>query len=99
LLATGTTESAAVQSFEVMPNPFHAETMFRFGMPGATSVQLIITDVNGRPVTNYKTIAHEGLNTIGWKGQSDAGERLAPGVYFARLQTDAGSIIRKIILQ
>jgi hypothetical protein len=34
-----------------------------------------------------------------WKGQSDAGERLAPGVYFVRLQTESGSVIRKVVLQ
>jgi hypothetical protein len=43
--------------------------------------------------------ASEGINSLVWKGQSDAGTLLAPGVYFVRLQTEKGSVVRKVVLQ
>jgi hypothetical protein len=99
LTATATTEATFAESFDVMPNPFRTETTFRFAMPATRDVQLTITNVGGQVVHSIKTTAHEGLNTMVWKGQSDAGERLAPGVYFVRLQTESGSVIRKVVLQ
>jgi hypothetical protein len=99
LTAAATTESAFVESFDVMPNPFHSETMFRFAMPAAREVFLTITNVSGQTVSSIRTTAHEGLNTLTWKGHSDSGERLSPGVYFVRLQTESGIVVRKVVLQ
>lgn len=99
LPSSGTQDLALAQSFEIQPNPFHTETMFRFALPGAQEISLTITDVNGRIVSNVHTTALAGLNTMVWKGQSDQGTTLAAGVYFVRLQTANGSVVRKVVLQ
>ena len=99
LLTSGTTESALSQSFEVQPNPFHSETMFRFALTNAQEVNLSISDASGRVVNTMHTTAQQGLNTIVWKGQSNQGTNLAAGVYFVRLQTQSGSVVRKVVLQ
>ncbi len=99
LSSSGTQEAVEVQSFEVQPNPFHTETVFRFGLTQAQSVSLNVSDVRGKTVAQVTVPAREGLNNLVWKGQSDAGTMLAPGVYFVRLQTETGSVVRKVVLQ
>ena len=99
LPSSGTFESALVQSFDVQPNPFHTETMFRFALPSTQEVTLSITDASGRVISTIQTTAQQGLNTMVWKGQTDKGTTLAAGVYFVRLQTQSGSVVRKVVLQ
>ncbi len=99
LTSTGTIEATEVQSFDIQPNPFHTETLFRFGLKQAQEVRLSVSDVSGKTVAQVKVNAQEGLNSLVWKGQSDAGTLLAPGVYFVRLQTETGSVVRKVVLQ
>jgi len=99
LPSTGTQDLALAQSFEIQPNPFHNETTLRFGLTQAQEVGLSVSDVSGKTVAQVKVPANEGLNSLVWKGQSDAGTFLAPGVYFVRLQTETGSVVRKVVLQ
>ena len=99
LKSSGAHEVSSVQSFDVQPNPFSTETMFRFMLPRAQEVRLIVTDMSGREVSRLGTEARAGLNTVSWNGMSDAGARLEAGVYFVRLQTDAGSVVKKVVVQ
>jgi len=99
LLSSGTNEVALSQSFDVQPNPFHTETMFRFALPKAQEVHLSVTDFSGKAVAHWNTPASEGINTMVWKGVSDSGSQLPSGVYFVRLQTESGSVVKKVVLQ
>jgi len=99
LSSTGTVETKLEQSFDVQPNPFHSETWFRFSLDRSQDIALTITDVNGRMVSSQRTSGTHGLNSLVWKGQSDAGAKLEPGVYFVRLQSEQGSVVRKVVLQ
>jgi hypothetical protein len=42
--------------------------------------------------------ATPGRQSVVWKGLDDAGERVASGVYFVRLSSDADARTRKIVL-
>ncbi len=95
-LSSGAThEIAAVQSFRdsTQSVPQRNDVPFRSGK--------IAGDSNDRdryqrtPGSTMRTDAQEGLNNIVWHGQSDAGELLAAGVYFVRLQTANGTVVRK----
>jgi len=99
LLNSGTNEANLVQSFEIQPNPFQSETNFRFALANTQEITLTIMDISGKAVSTVHTTALEGMNTMVWKGQSDTGAILAKGIYFARLQTAAGSVVKKIVLQ
>jgi hypothetical protein len=98
LPSSGTNELTLNQSFEVQPNPFHNETVLRFALAKAQNVRLTVTDISGRQVSNLSVGAREGLNTVVWRGQSDNGTRLANGLYYVMLQTDAGNVVRKVVL-
>jgi len=97
--SSGTRDLAPVQSFDIQPNPFSTETMFRFVLPSAQEVRLTVTDMSGREVSRLGTEARAGLNTVTWNGLSDAGAHLDAGVYFVRLQTATGSVVKKVVVQ
>jgi hypothetical protein len=85
--------------FDVQPNPFSSETTLRFNLPKATEVTLTVSDAQGREVVRRPVSAAAGPNVATWNGRSDAGEWLSSGVYMVRLQTDMGSVSKKVVLQ
>ena len=86
------------QAFEAWPNPFDAETVFRFALPLAQEAHLTICDAKGRTVAQRSVRATAGLNTLSWKGIGDGGENLPAGIYWAKLQTETGSAVLKMVL-
>ncbi len=99
-LTTGTDMSLEDErAFDVQPNPFSRETTLQFVLPKAEEVTLTITDAQGREVLRRPVSAVAGLNTTIWNGRSDTGSWLSSGVYMVRLQTEAGSVSRKVVLQ
>ncbi len=97
-LTTNTKEEAFQSDFTVIPNPFRSETVFQFSLPNAQDITLRIVDIGGKEVRQIRTQGNAGLNAISWNGQTTEGTRLQAGVYFVRLQTEQGNMIRKVIL-
>jgi len=85
--------------FDVQPNPFATETTLRFVLPKAEEVTLTISDAQGREVVRRPVSATAGPNVATWNGRSDTGSWLSSGVYMVRLQTESGSVSRKVVLQ
>ncbi len=81
------------------PNPFNPRTEIQFSLPASGPVSLKIYNVDGRLV---RTLVHErreaGAHTVVWSGADDRGGRVASGLYFYRLTTDAGVLTRKMTL-
>ncbi|MBK9337933.1 MAG: T9SS type A sorting domain-containing protein, partial [Lewinellaceae bacterium] len=92
-------DSVAALGFDVQPNPFSSETTLRFNLPKAEEVTLTISDAQGREVVRKPISAVAGQNVATWNGRSDTGSWLSSGVYTVRLQTAAGSVVRKVVLQ
>ncbi|MBT5467049.1 MAG: T9SS type A sorting domain-containing protein [Candidatus Marinimicrobia bacterium] len=72
------------------PNPFNPSTSFRYGLPNAANVRLIIYDIRGNIV---KTINSgdkvAGWYETNWNGLDDSGNTVNTGIYFCRLQVGA----------
>jgi flagellar hook assembly protein FlgD len=68
------------------PNPFNPTTNIRYALPVDSRITLEIFNVIGQRV---RTLVNDnmaaGYHTMEWDGASDAGSRLASGVYFLRL--------------
>jgi len=92
-------EALSALAFDAQPNPFSSETTLRFYLPKSEEVTLTIADARGREILTRKVEAGAGANTVLWNGRSDAGEWLSSGVYMVRLQTRAGSVSRKVVVQ
>jgi len=81
------------------PNPFRNMTKITFTIPKRAHVKLGIYDVSGRLVRKLVdgNLA-AGRYTLRWHGKSSTGTRIASGIYFVRLQSDLGTVTRKLIL-
>ncbi|MBZ0268263.1 hypothetical protein K8I85_08905 [bacterium] len=72
------------------PNPFLAGTSLRFSLPSpASEVRIDVFEVTGRRVATILDRAlARGTHIVGWDSRDEAGRRVAPGTYFARLTVD-----------
>ncbi len=80
------------------PNPFMKSTNISFVIPVAGKVKLAIYDISGRMIAKLidGNLA-AGRYTVKWRGISSTGARVASGVYFVRLKSDAGEKTRKVV--
>jgi hypothetical protein len=76
-----------------VPNPFNPSTTIRFELAREEDVRLEIYDPAGRLVKRLVN-DHRGAgpHSVKWNGRDEAGDTVASGVYFYRLQ--AGSFVQ-----
>jgi hypothetical protein len=80
------------------PNPFAASTVVAFDLPAAGPVALDVVDVKGRVVrTLVRGAMPAGRHAATWDGCDDAGARVGPGVYFARMTAGEFVAHRKML--
>jgi len=100
--ASALTESgnpAALRLVQSEPNPFRGTTAIHFGLAGDGAVALRVFDVNGGLVrTLYQGRMPAGEHTLRWYGTDQAGQPVPAGVYFYRLEADARTTTKKLLL-
>jgi hypothetical protein len=84
----------------VAPNPFGASTEIAFGVPaGRERVSLTVYNVAGRRVrTLVDGELDAGPHSAAWDGTDSRGHRVAPGIYFCRLESASESLTRKMVV-
>lgn len=83
----------------ISPNPFNPNTTIRYSVARPGPVRLEIYDIRGARVASLVDRNQDGgTYSVVWSGSGDHGERLASGVYLARLQTGVGAWSRKLVL-
>ncbi|GJM45014.1 MAG: hypothetical protein DHS20C21_18560 [Gemmatimonadota bacterium] len=84
---------------QVHPNPARGDVRLRFSVPTVGDVRLDIFDVTGRRIrTLTEGPRATGYHEVYWNRDSNAGERVSPGIYFARLASDEGRQLKKVVL-
>jgi hypothetical protein len=77
---------------EAGPNPFTTTTDIRYSLDAAGLVSLVLYDAGGRQVRLLEYgMRLPGEYMVDWDGADDQGEQVGSGVYFARLNTNAGA--------
>ena len=80
------------------PNPFALETRISFRLSASGPARLQVLDALGRRV---RTLADgprsAGFHDLTWDGRDDRGELLGTGIYFALLETSAGTWARRMV--
>jgi flagellar hook assembly protein FlgD len=98
-LTIGGADSTSAYSLENYPNPFNPSTNIVFSLPQSSHVRLEVFNVLGQRVV---TLADEymtaGSHTLEWNGTDANGQQAASGVYFYRLQTEASTLTKKMLL-
>lgn len=81
------------------PNPVRGSTSLPF-VTGATGhVRLTLFDVRGRVVrTLIDEVRGAGAHTLTWDARDDRGQRVAPGVYLARLVAEGRSRTQRLVV-
>lgn len=82
-----------------LPNPFAPSTTIQFQLHEASSVGLVVYDLEGRRVrTLIDRNLPAGLHSAVWRGLDDQGGACSSGVYFYRLEAGDHLETREMIL-
>ncbi len=82
-----------------VPNPFNPSTTIFYDLPAAGRVTITVYDVHGRLVRSLLDRQDAaGTRSVAWDGRDNAGQRVASGTYFYRLQTGGRTLTKKMTL-
>ena len=81
------------------PNPFNPSTKFRYALPEARNVKIIIYDINGSKVTELVN-NYQGAGTyeVTWNGKNDLGQQVASGTYIYNVKAGDFVQTKKMLL-
>ena len=102
-VSTGIAEQTrlpAVISLErPLPDPMRGVATIRFSIPRRTRASVSIRSATGALVRILSSPQSLAPNTysLTWDGRDDHGRRVAPGIYFWRLESDDATLTRKSI--
>jgi hypothetical protein len=81
------------------PNPFNPMATVAFNLKDPGRVTLSVFDLRGRRVASLEDgFLASGQHRYTWTGMDYRGQRVASGVYFARLETAGLSMVRRMLL-
>ncbi len=81
------------------PNPFNPQTTIAFTLAATEFTEVVIYDVQGSKVRTLVTETREaGRHEVVWNGTDDRGQRVASGVFFARMKAGQSVDLRKLVL-
>jgi len=81
------------------PNPFRDRTRISYSLPVSAPAELAIFDVHGREVNTLVDGPRDrGWHQVMWNGRNTAGEAVASGVYFVRLESRGEVSMRRLVL-
>jgi flagellar hook assembly protein FlgD len=81
-----------------MPNPFFATTTLSLDLPAARHVSLALYGIDGRLVRRLVDQELDaGHHRAVWDGRDERGQRVASGVYFARIQAGEFTTTHRLV--
>ena len=82
------------------PNPFNPTTTISFSIPQTSQfVKLAIYNLKGQKVTTLiGEVLPVGRHSVAWDGKDENGNRVSPGIYFYKMDTNNYSQTKKMIL-
>lgn len=85
-------------TLDMFPNPFNRTMRVGFEVSAPGPVELDIFDLRGARVKRLDGEDRPpGYHEIEWNGDNDAGEVVASGVYFVRIRTGQGEVVKKAV--
>lgn len=85
--------------YQNVPNPFNPFTRIGYALKEPSYVSLDVYDVSGRHVrTLVRARKERGAHVAIWDGLDEAGNSVASGVYFYRIQAGVFTAVKKAVL-
>jgi len=86
--------------FPNYPNPFNPSTSLKYSLENAGEVELAIYSARGVMVRTLVSGWQQAgtVHEIIWDGKDGQGRTQSSGVYFARLRSDGGTALQKMVL-
>jgi flagellar hook assembly protein FlgD len=82
-----------------VPNPFTHSVSLSYGLPVSAKVRVDIFDVAGRRLaTLVNKEQPAGFHSVKWDGRDSNGSRVAPGIYFSRVNCSGQTAVTKMIV-
>jgi hypothetical protein len=101
-ITKGASETTLPRDFSLEqnhPNPFNPSTEISFSLPVTSQVRLDVFNIMGQKVTTLvKGSLPAGKHTVVWDGKSLAGETVASGVYFYKIEAAGFTDVKKMLL-
>ncbi|MBU1699517.1 MAG: hypothetical protein KJ970_13575 [Candidatus Eisenbacteria bacterium] len=101
----GVAEETVVESglgLEAFPSPFTTSASIRYSLPARAVGALVLLDIYDTAGRRVRRLVDSQpttqLATVEWDGRSQNGERMAAGIYFARLGAGREKVSRPLIL-
>jgi hypothetical protein len=94
----GAAAGAKLQLLPNAPNPFRASTSISFELPAVGDYEVVVYDVSGRRVRGLRGFGVAGVNTVRWDGRDSGGTRVASGIYYCHVKSDAGTATNTMVL-
>jgi hypothetical protein len=85
-------------NFQLYPNPATAATVISYTLANATDVNILLTDVNGRVVSNVVS-ARQAAGTYTTPLCLDCGDELPAGLYIVRVTTEMGTYAHRVVVR
>jgi len=83
----------------IVPNPLRAGDEIVLALPRAEDVTVALHDVLGRRVLRLRAVRFPpGESRIVWHGRDEQGGSVPAGIYFLRVRTPSGDLVRKVVL-
>jgi agmatine deiminase len=83
----------------IVPNPFNSMTRISFSLDQQLKTSLIVYNLQGQII---KYLANQefaaGKHEIVWDGKDVSGNKVTPGIYFLKLETERGVDLEKLIV-
>ncbi len=81
------------------PNPFNPETRINYELPATSHVKIAVYNLSGQFIRAlFDGEQSAGRYTIAWDGITADGNRVASGVYLARMEAGKFTAVKKMIL-
>ena len=81
------------------PNPFNPSTTLTYGLPEMSDVKIIIFDISGRTIMEWKINAQRaGWHHVVWNGRNINGDQVSTGMYIYKLYAGDYSDTKKMVL-
>lgn len=91
--------SPVALTLSARPSVFTHQTRFALQGHVDRAATLRVFDAQGRLVRNlFRGELHSGPENVSWDGRGESGAASASGVYFARLESGAEAITRRVVL-